>query len=103
MLVVLTVNLAVNLFRHLAKQRNLAVRIQEKEVLRRNLKEENIRLKKQLELVQSPEYIKEQAGKLLGTNNADPLFEVQDGKEAVDQLLVTSIPNYRKWLNLFFY
>lgn len=102
-LVVLMLNLVVNLFRHLAKQRNLAVRIQEKEVLRQQLKEENIRLEKQLELVQSPEYIKEQAGKLLGLDNSSLPTEVKDGNEVVNQLITVPVPNYKKWVNLFFY
>lgn len=96
-------NLAVNLFKHLVKQRKLAVMIQEKEVLRQQLKEANIRLEKQLELVESPEYIKEQAGKLLGSDSSSLSAEAKDNSEAVNQLITVPVPNYKKWLSLFFY
>lgn len=100
-LVVFTVNLIINLFRQLYKFKMLGTRLKQREEYQKKLVLDSLNLGKQLELVQSPQYIKEQSAKLLGERT---IFSEDQKSDlvAVDQLLTAPRPNYQKWFDLFF-
>lgn len=100
-LVVFTLNLLVNLFRQVYKYKMLNMRLNQREEYQKKLAQDSLNLEKQLELVQSPQYIKEQSEKLLGGKTMISEDENSDLK-AVDQLLAAPQPNYQKWFKLFF-
>lgn len=100
-MVVFTINLIVNLFRQIYKFKILGTRLKQREEYQKKLVQDSLNLEKQLELVQSPEYIKEQSEKLLGEKTI--VIENQnDNLKVVDQLLTAPQSNYQKWFNLFF-
>lgn len=102
-LLILTINLALNFFRQWVKHRNLILRLRVGQEQKKELEEENLKLEKQLELVKSPDYLHEQAGKLLGFSSNKAGKEELKGEETINQLLEVKSPNYEKWLRLFVY
>jgi len=100
-LVILALNLAVSLVRQLINLNNLKnqVKIKQEEVA--ILQTKNLQLKKQLELVQNPQYIREKVNELSENKRKIAIKDI-DG-EAIDQLIEPPKPNYLKWKELFLY
>lgn len=79
------------------------MRLREGQEQKKELEEENLKLKKQLELVKSLDYLHEQAGKLLGFSSDKADKEKIKDEETINQLLEIKTPNFEKWLRLFVY
>jgi len=100
-LLIVTINFTLSFVRQLYKYKNLVLLVKERQEQKKKLEEENVRLVKQLELVESPEFLKEETAKLLGYS-VKKEDEEQSGKSgAINQILQNKIPNYEKWWRLF--
>lgn len=100
-LIVLALNLAISLVRQLINSASLKNQIKTKQEEAAVLESKNIQLKKQLELVQNPLYIKEKVNELSGKKGR--YVSVNNEEKAVDQLIEPPKPNYLKWKELFLY
>jgi len=94
----LTVSSLIGLLKQLRIHFRLNQRLVQKKEELASLKEKNQALKARLQEVESPEFLDEQAKKLLGRG-------VMPEEEAATPGLQRKleIPNYQKWLGLFIY
>lgn len=63
---------------------------------------ENQELKKKLEFAQSPEFVEKQARDKLGLTKPGETVVILPPLEATQTAVVENLPNWKKWLQLFF-
>lgn len=104
--IIVAILLFVNGAKRLLTFRTTNQKVQEAELRLQKLKEENEKLKGQLEFTKTEEFKEAQIRDKLGLAKEGEVVVVlpkeEDSLQTTDYRLQTNDPNYKKWWNLFF-